>query len=46
MPDLECVVINTGEESGVEPDGTIVDTTAGVVGGDWLNRNIEEHLGT
>ena len=24
MPDLECVVINTGEESGVEPDGTII----------------------
>ena len=24
MPDLECVVINTGEETGAEPDGTII----------------------
>ncbi len=30
----------------IAPDGTIVDSTAGVVTADWLNRNIEEHLDT
>ena len=30
----------------IAPDGTIADTTAGVVSQDWLNRNIDKYLGT
>ena len=30
----------------ITPAGTIADRTVGVVTGDWLESNIQEHLGT